>query len=237
MTPRRQRALTKSPAFTLIELLVVIAVISLLVSILLPSLQQARELARSVLCLANTRSLMMGQEYYAKDNGVYAGYHASGRPPIMDIDHYIVESDTLFNNYGKVGDPINYPPYLCPSAPQAIRTETSYSGERQPYGWNTMLGGTYYGGSDTDPYWKFISVDEIRRPSGILGWTDAQHHGVFYPWFIWQNWSYTEANAARIVFRHAIGSTDCTGATYLDQHSERLAEEDSYVDSLYDPAL
>ena len=53
--------------FTLIELLVVIAIISLLVSILLPSLTRAQELARRTVCVSNARSAFLSQGMYAED--------------------------------------------------------------------------------------------------------------------------------------------------------------------------
>ena len=55
-------------AFTLIELLVVIGIIAVLMSIMLPSLAKARQLAQRSLCGNNLRQIFLATDMYAQDN-------------------------------------------------------------------------------------------------------------------------------------------------------------------------
>jgi prepilin-type N-terminal cleavage/methylation domain-containing protein len=65
--------------FTLIELLVVIAVIAILMALLLPALNRAREQGKRAVCLNNTKTLVLGWMMYCED---YAGNmpQAQARP-------------------------------------------------------------------------------------------------------------------------------------------------------------
>src|SRR2546421_6478946 len=72
-----------SRAFTLIELLVVIAIIAILAAILFPVFAQAREKARSISCLSNTKQIGTGYMMYLQDYDETFPPHVSERtaPP------------------------------------------------------------------------------------------------------------------------------------------------------------
>lgn len=71
--------------FTLVELLVVIAIIGVLVSLLLPAVQAAREAARRVQCSNNLVQLIVAVNQYEMAHGVYPPGTIDAQGPIRNV--------------------------------------------------------------------------------------------------------------------------------------------------------
>jgi prepilin-type N-terminal cleavage/methylation domain-containing protein len=99
-------------AFTLIELLVVIAIIAMLISILLPSLGNARKTTWTVLCQSNLRQLGLAITSYLDEqkDPVFMDLHNSTAGP--NFFNQVGVVDTLQSYLGDSGNK----PFECPAA-------------------------------------------------------------------------------------------------------------------------
>lgn len=77
-------------AFTLIEALVTLGVISMLAAILLPSMNNAREAARRVMCASNLRQIHDAVQMYADD-------HSGWMPPKFEVKKTVLSAQDLAN--------------------------------------------------------------------------------------------------------------------------------------------
>ncbi len=120
----------RSRAFTLVELLVVIAIIGILVAMLLPAIQAAREAARRTECQNNLKQIGLATHNFADSNGHLpppkldnTTFSALGSTFVVLLPY--LEESNRFDQYDmakSADDPTNLPitgepisVYLCPS--------------------------------------------------------------------------------------------------------------------------
>ena len=134
LTPHARN--TRRRGFTIIELLVVIVIIGILIALLLPAVQAARESARRARCQNNLRQLGLALELHVGVLSQFpAGYRMS--PPtgtfVSEVLPYIEQRNLPYDrernwddasNRQAVGTSLNV--LVCPSAPTTDRFDSNW---------------------------------------------------------------------------------------------------------------
>jgi prepilin-type N-terminal cleavage/methylation domain-containing protein len=168
--PERQFLFRWSAGFTLVELLVVIAIIGVLIALLLPAIQSAREAGRRTTCLNNLKQWGIALNAYQTDhNGVYPVGHLQPTNslyggfwgfqarllPYIECNYIYKLCEPGFTYTGLCYDYINSlpkeaepclmipPTDKCPDDPLAGRADTSASAATS--GYDRYACGSYMG--------------------------------------------------------------------------------------------
>ncbi len=162
--------------FTLVELLVVITIIGILIALLLPAVQAAREAARRVQCANNLKQIGLAMHHYMD---AWEGYFPPGSPgPQMHglftyILPYLEQQgiyDRLDLNGNTWEEPLQYtilPVYICPSYQESLDFDDSSAADFLQGAKITYQG---VGGVLQDS-------GQLVTPSPSFG--DMPHNGIF----------------------------------------------------------
>jgi len=149
--PTPPSRLHRTAGFTLVELLVVIGIIMVLIAMLLPALNRAREQSKAVQCASNLKQIGMAVQMYVDDNKGYyppkSFYNSSGTlvagttaiamgatgglPGDSTYGGYANDTADLryLNKYLQSGPVVSTSPMLvcqCPSDPEYVGYYTRY---------------------------------------------------------------------------------------------------------------
>jgi prepilin-type N-terminal cleavage/methylation domain-containing protein/prepilin-type processing-associated H-X9-DG protein len=217
--------------FTLIELLVVIAIIAILAAILFPVFAKAREKARAISCVSNTKQIGTGWIMYAQDYDEMVAWRlvcatttgqfsaGCGEVGVTTVEQYLQTTPGMLDPYLK-----NLGIWVCPSATPKGNPDPRRGLVVSNYGFNdwylqyaSASEGGWGGATSYDPAVKGkAALAVLQEPADTVVMTDGietpPHRGGPY-------WAIYHANPRENNFmspRH----TDGTNALMADGHSK-----------------
>ncbi len=169
IAPRRCRF-----AFTIIEMLVVMSIITLLLALVLPSLESGREQGRRAKCSTHLRQMMIGVDGYTVDcaDRMPAFYHPWYSPAGMTASDWLMGRDP--NVWTCVGKGSVFPYardhglYRCPSLPTGVYQGGKGSNGGFDYALFIAFAGTKVTKIPTIATFNLASGEKLTLPVPIL---------------------------------------------------------------------
>jgi prepilin-type N-terminal cleavage/methylation domain-containing protein/prepilin-type processing-associated H-X9-DG protein len=201
----------KSSAFTLVELLVVIAIIAILAALLMPSLKNARESGRRVVCMNNLHQITAASLIYANDNQECLPQYALAQSLLLPYLGY--KDLSALSNTKHV--------FYCPSAfnkplvawagdPNGpVGGAFTSEGGYQCYGFNFHVQYNPGWWWAMDPNWGELRLSKMSSPAHVFWAFDAWQGRVDVAY-----WGFIST------YRHGGPSRVGFNASFLDGHVE-----------------
>jgi len=208
----------RQTGFTLVELLVVIAIIGVLIALLLPAVQQAREAARRNSCANNLKQIGLALHNHHDVHGKFPpGWIATNGPnSTYGWACYILPFIEQGNIYEAIGDPTSpldnannkagaiIESYLCPSSTLPEKDEDGYAMANYVGNNGHSMGLSDYGGFFKNRS-EFKFRDLVDGTSNVIMVGEAEGHsditdGGFPSWAgtYYHTISYTNGRFSRV---------------------------------------
>ena len=129
--------------FTLIELLVVISIIALLIAILMPALNRAREQAKATSCMSNLKQMTTAMAMYAEaHDGAIMGMEYGEKYWFRQIAPYLGDKKFKYNPDGEKGAKGVMQIGICPNTKISQTSSSSYGTDKTTWRFSWTPGGT-----------------------------------------------------------------------------------------------
>ena len=164
----------KRTGFTLIELLVVISIIALLIAILMPALNKAREQAKGTQCMSNIRQMATAMALYAEDyDGAIMGMEYGEKYWFRQIAPYLGDKSFRNNPGEEKGTKGVMQIGICPS------TKLNKIESGSVVGTNKLTWGFSWNPGSGDSYITYGSYGvNAWLLEDVYGWADYPGAGV-----------------------------------------------------------